>query len=110
VKDNRLLVGGPSIADPIERSKGFQYALLSYHHDREALSAYQASKEHHEYVNLSFVATKVMWSLADCNRRVTSKLMFPYKEDLIRFDFEVAPEDEYMCEFLAKAAIKSTGQ
>ena len=42
--------------------------------------------------------------------RVTSKLMFPYKEDLVRFDFEVAPEDEYMCEFLAKAAIKSTGQ
>lgn len=22
--------------------------------------------------------------------------MFPYKEDLVRFDFEVAPEDEYM--------------
>ena len=22
--------------------------------------------------------------------------MFPYKEDLCRFDFEVAPEDEYM--------------
>lgn len=30
--------------------------------------------------------------------RVTSTLMFPYKEDLIRFDFEVAPDDEYMCE------------
>jgi hypothetical protein len=26
--------------------------------------------------------------------------MFPYKEDLIRFDFEVAPEDEYMWNFL----------
>jgi hypothetical protein len=49
-----------------------------------------------------------MLSLADCDLRVTSKLMIPYKEDLIRFDFEVAPEDEYMCEFLAKAAIKST--
>lgn len=48
VKDNRLLVGGPSITDPIERSKGFQYALLSYHQDREALATYQASKEHHE--------------------------------------------------------------
>lgn len=34
--------------------------------------------------------------------------MFPYKEDLMRFDFEVAPEDEYMCEFIAKqAATKS---
>ncbi|KAM0706428.1 hypothetical protein Q7P35_005754 [Cladosporium inversicolor] len=87
VKDNRLLVGGPSVTDPIERSKGFQYALLSYHHDREALAAYQASQEHHE---------------------VTSKLFIPYREDLVRFDFEVAPEDEHMCEFLAKAAIKST--
>jgi hypothetical protein len=48
VKDNRLIVGGPSITDTIERSKGFQYALLSYHHDREALAAYQACKEHHE--------------------------------------------------------------
>jgi hypothetical protein len=27
--------------------------------------------------------------------------MFPYKEDLIRFDFEVAPEDEYMWNFLS---------
>lgn len=26
--------------------------------------------------------------------------MFPYKEDLVRFDFEVAPEDEYMWHFL----------
>lgn len=25
--------------------------------------------------------------------------MFPYKEDLCRFDFEVDPEDEYMCLF-----------
>lgn len=65
MKDNRLLVGGPSITDPIERSKGFQYALLSYHHDHEALSAYQASKEHHEYGDLSFLATRVMLSLAD---------------------------------------------
>jgi len=48
-----------------------------------------------------------MVSLSDCNDRVTSKLMFPYKEDLVRFDFEVAPEDEYMCEFLAKTAINS---
>lgn len=26
--------------------------------------------------------------------------MFPFKEDLIRFDFEVSPEDEYMWNFL----------
>jgi len=47
VLDGRLIVGGPSIADPIERSKGFEFALLSYHRDREALAEYQASKEHH---------------------------------------------------------------
>lgn len=34
------------------------------------------------------------------NYRVTSTYMFPYREDLIRFDFEVAPEDEYMWHFL----------
>lgn len=27
--------------------------------------------------------------------------MFPYKEDLCRFDFEVDPEDEYMCPITA---------
>lgn len=26
--------------------------------------------------------------------------MFPYKENLVRFDFEVEPEDEYMWNFL----------
>lgn len=25
--------------------------------------------------------------------------MFPYKEDLVRYDFEVAPEDEWMWKF-----------
>lgn len=48
VKSNKLLVGGPSISDPIERSKGFEFALLSFHQDRKALEEYQASKEHHE--------------------------------------------------------------
>ncbi|EAW07104.1 Dabb family protein [Aspergillus clavatus NRRL 1] len=78
VKSGRLLVGGPSITDPIERSKGFQIGLVSYHEDRAALAEYQASDEHH---------------------RVTSTYMFPYKEDLVRFDFEVDEEDEYMCHF-----------
>lgn len=40
--------------------------------------------------------------MANVVNSVTSKLMFPYKEDLMRFDFEVAPEDEYMCNFFAK--------
>lgn len=30
---------------------------------------------------------------------VTSTYMFPYKEDLVRFDFKVDEEDEYMCAF-----------
>lgn len=34
--------------------------------------------------------------------RVTSTYMFPYKEDLMRFDFEVDEEDEYMCLFGGK--------
>ncbi|KAI0532751.1 hypothetical protein GGR58DRAFT_507083 [Xylaria digitata] len=73
VMDSRLVVGGPSITDPIERSQGFQYALLSYHRDRQALAEYQASDEHHS---------------------VTSRLLWPFKEDVIRFDFEVAGEDD----------------
>jgi hypothetical protein len=30
---------------------------------------------------------------------VTSTYLFPFKEDLCRYDFEVAEEDEYMCAF-----------
>ncbi|KAF7718200.1 Uncharacterized protein PECH_005663 [Penicillium ucsense] len=67
VKDQRLIVGGPSITDPASKSKGFQYALVSYHDDREALDMYQASPEH---------------------ARVTSQYFIPYQEDLVRFDFE----------------------
>ncbi|KAF2969956.1 hypothetical protein GQX73_g3632 [Xylaria multiplex] len=73
VMDSRLVVGGPTITDPIERSQGFQYALLSYHRDRQALADYQASDEHHS---------------------VTSRLLWPFKEDVIRFDFEVTGEDD----------------
>lgn len=49
VKDNRLIIGGPSVTDPIERSKGFEFALLSFHENRAALEEYQASKEHTWY-------------------------------------------------------------
>ena len=34
----------------MEKSKGFQYALVSYHEDRAALAAYQASSEHERLV------------------------------------------------------------
>ncbi|KIW09771.1 hypothetical protein PV08_11871 [Exophiala spinifera] len=75
VKDHRLLVGGPSVTDPISRSQGYHYCLVSYHHNLKALEEYQASKEHHE---------------------VTSKFMWPFIDNVCRFDFEVSPEDEYM--------------
>ncbi|KAF2015771.1 stress responsive A/B barrel domain-containing protein [Aaosphaeria arxii CBS 175.79] len=84
VQDNRLIVGGPSITDPIERSKGFEIALLSFHRDRQGLEEYQKSDEHH---------------------RVTSEYLWPYKEDVTRFDFEVDEEDEYMCQFIAKGML-----
>ncbi|RMJ03256.1 hypothetical protein CDV36_015216 [Fusarium kuroshium] len=77
VKDQRLVVGGPSITDPIERSKGYQIALLSFHQDPAALAEYQASSEHH---------------------RVTSQYLWPFAEDVTRFDFEVDAEDEDMFE------------
>jgi hypothetical protein len=48
VHDAQLTVGGPSITDPIERSKGYEFALVSRHKDRAALAEYQASKEHHK--------------------------------------------------------------
>lgn len=48
VQDAQLTVGGPSITNPIERSKGFEFALVSRHKDKAALAEYQASKEHHE--------------------------------------------------------------
>lgn len=54
VLNQRLTVGGPSITDPIERSKGYHFALVSYHKDRKALEEYQASDEHHKWVLLAF--------------------------------------------------------
>ncbi|KAJ5682725.1 hypothetical protein N7462_005890 [Penicillium macrosclerotiorum] len=78
VKHQRLVVGGPSITEPAVKSKGYQYALLSYHEDRAALAAYQASSEH---------------------EKVTSTYFIPYREDLVRFDFEVDRDDEPLLGF-----------
>ena len=47
VKGNRLIVGGPSVSTLISSSKGFEFALVSYHEDRKALGEYQESEEHH---------------------------------------------------------------
>jgi len=38
--------------------------------------------------------------------RVTQTYMFPYKEDLMRFDFEVDREDEYMCRKIGDGLVK----
>lgn len=78
------MVGGPSITTPIERSKGFHYCLVSYHKDRAALDQYQASPEHHLSVNLG----SSLWTQTNDARSVTSKYMWPFNEDLMRFDFE----------------------
>ena len=45
-------------------------------------------------------------------QRVTQKYLFPFKEDLCRFDFEVDSEDEYMCSLnvMAKMAGLSNGE
>ncbi|KAL2830287.1 hypothetical protein BDW59DRAFT_158616 [Aspergillus cavernicola] len=78
VKDGRLIVAGPSLTDSIALTQGFEFALVCYHEDLTALQEYQDSKEHH---------------------RVTSTYMFPFDQDLCRFDFEVESEDEYICGF-----------
>jgi hypothetical protein len=44
-----------------------------------------------------------MHLIVDSSCRVTSTYMFPYKEDLCRFDFNVDPEDEYMCNIIEKS-------
>ncbi|KAJ5614609.1 hypothetical protein N7528_008263 [Penicillium herquei] len=87
VKRERLVVGGPSITVPAEKSKGFQYALVSYHEDRAALDAYQASSEHER------MTANVK------KKRVTSTYFIPYREDLVRFDFEVEQDDEPLLGF-----------
>jgi hypothetical protein len=44
---NRLLfVGGPTITTPVEKSKGYEISLVSFHPGPEALAEYQASQEH----------------------------------------------------------------
>ncbi|KAK9384273.1 hypothetical protein V1515DRAFT_633665, partial [Lipomyces mesembrius] len=82
--DERLIVGVSSI-NLGELSKGFEYALLSYHRDREALAEYQASKEH---------------------QGVISTYTLPHKEDVFRFDFEADAEDEYMCQMVEKGILE----
>ncbi|CZR58164.1 uncharacterized protein PAC_08055 [Phialocephala subalpina] len=75
VKDQRLIVGGPSISEPKDVSQGFEFGLVSFHKDRAGLEEYQGSLEH---------------------ERVASQYIRPIKENVIRFDFEVPEEDEHL--------------
>lgn len=81
----RLTVGGPSLTVPIERSKGFELALVSQHKDLRALEEYQASDEHHRYAQGT--CTGELSANSFC--RVTSTYLWPFRADVTRFDFEV---------------------
>lgn len=101
VRDRQLWVGGPSITTPIEKSKGFQHALVSFHASPEALAAYQASEEHERYVGTEDWVYDVT---ADLDR-VTSTYLWPYKEDVTRFDFEISEEDPGVLQKMAKSIV-----
>ncbi|KAH7346720.1 stress responsive A/B barrel domain protein [Rhexocercosporidium sp. MPI-PUGE-AT-0058] len=88
VKDGRLIFGGPSLTDPISKSKGFQCALVSYHNDLKAVEEYHASEEH---------------------ERLKSTYVLPLTEDLVRFDFEVDREDEDLVGVLPMVAKQGVG-
>lgn len=59
VKDRKLWVGSPSVTNPIGKSKGFEIALVSFHHDLAALEVYQASKEHERYTSIQIHCEQV---------------------------------------------------
>ena len=40
---------------------------------------------------------------------MTSEYLWPFKEDVTRFDFEVDGEDESMCEAMAGGVLKGLG-
>ncbi|KAK9435749.1 stress responsive A/B barrel domain protein [Metarhizium brunneum] len=74
VLNKRLVVGGPSVTDPIARSRGNHLALVSYHASKAALA------------------------------EVTSTYLWPFSEEVTRFDFEMDAEDErWMGGFLSCA-------
>jgi hypothetical protein len=77
VQSQQLVVGGPSITTPIERSKGFQIALLSFHKDPTALEDYQSSKEHHRYV--------ITWSLGSLGFMADIDYVKGYKRATLAF-------------------------
>lgn len=40
--------------------------------------------------------------------RVTNQYLWPYKDDVTRFDFEVPEEDEFICDAMMKAVLGGT--
>jgi hypothetical protein len=42
-------MSGPSLTDPIQYSKGYEFAFVSYHKNLAALKEYQATDEHQRY-------------------------------------------------------------
>ena len=89
------------MTDPIERSKGYEISLVSFHQDRKALEDYQASDEHHRCVKE--FSSEIYSKLTIC--RITSQYLWPYKDDVTRFDFEVDAEDEYICEAMVRGVL-----
>jgi hypothetical protein len=49
IKGGRAIMSGPSLTTPIEWSKGYEFAFVSYHENLAALKEYQATEEHHRY-------------------------------------------------------------
>ncbi|KAJ5164180.1 uncharacterized protein N7500_006010 [Penicillium coprophilum] len=90
VKGHRLVVGGPSINTPPERTKGFEVVLLSLHENMTSYEEYRDSNEHQtNYFILSLF-------LPDS---ITRTHIFPNTKDILRYDFEVPPEEEHMWSF-----------
>jgi len=47
------------------------------------------------------------WLLLKCrNYRVTSTYLWPFKEDVVRFDFEIEQGDEHLIQGVAKAGLR----
>jgi hypothetical protein len=78
VKGHGLVVGGPSVTDPIERSKGFEIALLSFHESSIRLAKRIIGMGLLE--PLPFMSVKQRGSSSLATIRVTSTYMFPYKD------------------------------
>lgn len=67
VKDGRLIVGGPSITNPISKTQGYDCALVSYHEDLEAVEEYHVTKEHERSVNCCVLGSICISGIVECS-------------------------------------------